>query len=80
MLLFYYSYRQLDGESSDALSHYFTETPIRLHKCHKRELQEIRREEIDELREKVIEMEEMQKKQIENEKPVDMMADIWNKK
>lgn len=58
------------------LSHYFTETPIRLHKCHKRELQEIRREEIDELREKVIEMEEMQKKQNENEKTVDMMADI----
>merc|ERR1711935_1251425 len=41
-----------------------------LHKCHKRELQEIRREEIDELRVKVVEMEEIQKKENENEKLV----------
>lgn len=57
------------------LNHY-TEAPFRLHKCHKRELQEIRREEIDELRVKVVEMEEIQKKENENEKPVDMIADI----
>ena len=53
---------------------------LRLHKCHKREVQEIRREEIDELREKVIEMEEMQNKTVDckpiDSKPVDMLDEI----